>query len=115
MIDALINQACSVILREEDDETEYGVPSRETSTLTTVCYLEQSRSTEEAAAGEASESDYLAVFKADEEDLTPASQLVVGGRVYEFVSEPWTVYDPELQANSHIEATVRYTGTQEGS
>lgn len=115
MIESLITRSCTLVIRGDEDETDFGVLDPEEERIETLCYLEQKRREEDDDQGEFSESDWLACFRSDEEIPDTASALVVEQSVYEFVGAPWPVQDPELGRVSHIEATVRYTGAEEES
>lgn len=116
MIESLISQGCTLVNRveSEDEIDDYGKPLVQEDSTETVCYLEQRQRSEDASAGETSSSDWLAVFREDE-DVNTASALIVDGVIYEFVGAPWPVRDPELDVVSHIEATVRFSRRVEGS
>jgi hypothetical protein len=115
VVESLITLPCTLVGRTETEETDdYGKPIVEEDTTETVCYLEQRQRAEEGSEGEASRSDWLAAFLADE-DVDTASALIQGGRVFEFVGAPWPVQDVEAGTVSHIEATVRWTGREESS
>lgn len=111
MLTTLLNRACTITTRAEGAALDaYGDPVQTTTTLETVCELQQTRRSEQDVGGELAESGWLLILPAG----TPIAlddRVTVDGLALEVIGEPWSARNPRTQAVSHIEATVQRTAS----
>lgn len=103
---ALLNRPVTIIRQTAGDVTDdYGNPIPGVEEVATVGELQQ-RKRDEQADHDASVTDWLLVLPAgtvvDTDDA-----VLVDGRRYEVVGDPWNVRNPRTGRESHVEATVR--------
>ncbi|MES2867614.1 MAG: hypothetical protein V4703_12800 [Actinomycetota bacterium] len=115
---ALLNRECTLIQRIASGSTDrFGNPLRTDTPITTVCELQQTRRDEPSAAGELSITTW-AVFLPAGTDINTGDVLIVEGREYEIVGDPWEARNPRTGLMSHVEATckrARGADDEEGS
>lgn len=105
---ALINQACTITTRTEGAKDRMGDPTLTESSTAALCYCEQRQRSETTAAGDVQTQDWLVMFPLGT-TVAGSDKVTVGSLVLEVVGPPWTVRNPRLGANSHIEANARMT------
>lgn len=108
----LLNLSVTIVRRSEDDEGFD--PSPVETTTQVLGELQQTQRSEPVAEGELSVTTWLLVLPAGTVIGTGDAVIVDGGR-YEVVGNPWPVRNPRTQLPSHVEATLRKTGDDEGS
>lgn len=124
MLSQLLTQSC-VVTRKLQSITRdaYGNEVPDTATVTYPCALQAGiggitavlTRVEPADMGELSSGKFLLFLPADAV-LTTADSVEVEGHVYEVTGEPTAVWNPRLQKNSHVEATVaRVAGAENKS
>lgn len=114
MVTALINRPCTLILRDAtgtvDDD---GEEVTQVTELETVCELQQRSRTEDDEQGELSDTTWALYLLPDAgRHLDSGDAVVIDSDVYEVVGSPWVARNPLMQADSHVEATVRRTAGQ---
>lgn len=82
-----------------------GNPTWENSSTTVDCYVEQTAATEVTIGETTEESSHLGVFPSGIA-VDGAAELVLDGVTYEFVGDPWRVWEPG-SGESHVEARLR--------
>jgi hypothetical protein len=108
-----LTQTCQLLLAAPTvtvDEFGNEIPSE--TTVRSRCYLEQTLRSERAAAGELSDTTWLLALPAGTM-LRTGDAVTVDGARYEVVGDPWPVWDPWAQRQSHVEATLRQTRAPE--
>jgi hypothetical protein len=106
----LLSRDCTVIQRSPSGGSDdYGniVPTE--TELDTVCELQQRRRDEPDAAGELSDTDWVAFFPAGT-DINTGDALVVSGVEYEVVGDPWHARNPRTRVAGHVEVSLKKTG-----
>lgn len=115
MLTDLLNKPCLILRRSETGQLDAHGGEIETETTESVmCDLQQRVRSEEGDAGELSDTLWT-LFLPTGTDIRTDDAVVVGGRVYELVGDPWDAIQgsPDMY---HVEATVRRTsGDEEGS
>lgn len=113
---ALLNRPITVIRRSTSGSTDdFGNDQPTESLIQTVGELQQRRRDEPDAEGELSDTQWTLFLPAGT-DIATGDAIVCDGLIYELVGDPWDVRNPRLQAQSHIECTLRRTtsSTDEG-
>lgn len=107
-LSALLNRPCTIIRRTPSVTHDiYGNDVPTESTVDTVCEIQQTQRTEPPTAAELGVTTYdvwLPIGTA----LGTGDALVVAGREYELIGDPW-VADSGSAAVHHVAATVRRT------
>lgn len=107
----LLNLPVTIIGRSEDDESFDPSPAE---TMTQVLgELQQTQRTEPAGEGELSVTTWLLVLPAGTV-IGTGDAVIAGGARYEVVGDSWHARNPRSQLPSHVEATLRRTGDDEG-
>lgn len=107
-----LKRPCTILHRVPDGTDDYGDATYRDDTEETVCEIQQTRRDEPALGGETSATTWLGLFLADI-DLNTASAIVCDGQTFELTGDPWTVFDPFLGVDSHVEATLKRTAGAE--
>lgn len=101
----LLNLACTITSRApSEDRDAYGNPVSSTTTVTTVCELQQQSRDEQP--DEISSTKWLLILPADTAIATDDT-VVVASVAYEVDGEPWVVRSPWTGTVSHVEAALR--------
>jgi hypothetical protein len=104
-----INRPATLLRRTEEGEDAHGNPKYEVEEVDVVCELQQFRR-QEARANVDDLSDSLwDLYLPAGTEVDSGDAIVVDGRTYEILGEPWEARDPFTERFSHIEATVRRT------
>lgn len=111
----LLNKPCQLVRRSDSGDIDAHGGEIETETVTEVmCDLQQRQRSEDEESGELSDTLWT-LFLPTGTDIDTSDAVVVGGRVYELVGDPWDAQQgsPDMW---HLEATVRRTaGGEQGS
>jgi hypothetical protein len=109
----LLNRPCTITRRSASstqiDASGDAVIS--TSTVTTVCELQQSprhADAEPANEGELSDTQWLLVLPAGTV-IDTGDKVTVDGQAFEMYGAPWPARNPRTGVASHVECTVRRT------
>lgn len=114
-LEQLLNRPCTLLLRDSTGETdEYGNAKTGTTSVETVCELQQQRRDEPDDQAETSDTTWLVILPAGTE-IDTGDAVQVDGHVYELVGAPWHARNPRTQAESHVEATARRTAGAENA
>lgn len=112
-ISTLLTRQCTITRRSASatliDESGDAVIT--TSTVTTVCELQQSprhADAEPATQGEFSDTQWLLVLPAGTV-IDTGDKVTVGGQAFEMYGAPWPARNPRTGVESHVECTVRRT------
>lgn len=108
MLTTLINRPCTVLRRVEDGEDDYGNTTYRDEAEETVCEIQQRQRREDDDHNELADSGWLIVFELGT-TIGSGDSVVVEGEQYEIEGEAWEVWNPRLQAASHVEASARRT------
>lgn len=115
MLTTIINRPCTLVLRDGtgtvDDDGEEVI---QTTSVETVCELQQRSRSEDDQQGELSDTTWALYLLPGiiNDAVDSGDAVVIDGAVYEVVGKPWAARNPLTQATSHIEATVRRTAGQ---
>lgn len=105
-IDELLTRTCTIERQVAGADADvYGDEIPETSTLETVCELQQAGRDENP--GRTIADDTWQFFAPAETDIQAGDRVTVDGMAFEVHGEPWIARDPELISTSHVEATLR--------
>lgn len=109
---ALINRPCVIKRRSASGTIDAaGDAVVTTSSVTTVCELQQLPRRAEGEPGtqaEMSDSQWLLVLPAGTV-IDTGDGIVVDGKTYEMYGEPWHARNPRTGVESHVECTLRRT------
>jgi hypothetical protein len=109
-ISTLINRTCTITRRSSStSKDDYGNVIPATSTVTTVCELQQQprRSDSESEAhADLSDTQWVA-FLLPGEQIDASDKITVDGQAFEVAGQPWPARNPRTQAVSHIEVNLR--------
>lgn len=109
----LLNQPCTIVSRSDEGDTDaYGDPILTESAAETTCVLQQNRRDEPGEAGELSDTLWT-LFLPTGTALNTDDAVVVNGKIYELVGEPWDATEGSADMH-HVEATLRRTAGGEG-
>jgi hypothetical protein len=109
----LLNRPVTIISRSDSGETdELGNEIPTETAIETVGELQQRQRDEPGAQGEFSETTWLLVLPTGTE-IDTGDAVVIDGRIYELVGDPWAARNPRTQTESHVEATVRRAAGEE--
>lgn len=112
----LLNRPCTITRRSSTStRDEYGKKLKATTTLATVCELQQRSRDEQDNQGETSDTEWLLVLPAGTAIDTGDAVTVTGEGTFELVGAPWRARNPRTGAESHIEATLRRTAGSEAA
>lgn len=112
-IQQLLTRPCTITRRTASNATDdYGNVTRVTTTVETVCELQQRERSEPGDQGEFSDTSWLLILPAGTA-IDTGDQVTVDSRGYELVGDPWPARNPLTGAESHIEATVRRTAGED--
>jgi hypothetical protein len=103
----LLNQSLSIIKMGGTAVDEYGnaVPAQ-TSSISTVGYLEQHDSVETLNDRDTIVSTFKAYFPAGT-NIAALDRVLFGSQTFEVDGEPWVVYNPRTRAVSHIDTKLK--------
>jgi hypothetical protein len=111
----LLDKPCLIVSRSDSGSFDaHGNEIPTETTVDTVCELQQQQRLEPATEGELSDTRWV-LFLPDGTDIDTSDAVVVDGKVYELVGDPWDARSgsPDMW---HIEASVRRTaGGEQGS
>jgi hypothetical protein len=103
----LINQPVSIVKMGGTGVDEYGnAAPAQTSTITTVGYLEQTTSVETLNDRDTVVNEFSAIFLAGT-NVTAFDRVTFGSQTFEVDGEPWQVYNPRTASQSHIVAKLK--------
>lgn len=104
---ALMNRACTVThITDDGPPDEYGDPTEQTTTTSTVCYCEQRNASEDTVNADTQAEDWLVMLPAATA-VDGNDRVTVGSLVLEVQGPPWPAYNPRTAAVSHIELIGR--------
>lgn len=86
----------------------YGDPDDEEQTTPTLCWLEQTRRTEDTTSQDLQDTTWNLYLPADT-DISGSDRIEVAGDSYELFGPPWSAIHPRTGAATHIEATLKRT------
>lgn len=108
-ISDLLTRACTITHREASGtRDDYGDEVATETTTSTVCELQQRSRDEDSDLGELTMQAWMLVLPAGT-DVASGDTVTVEGQTFEVFGEPWTVRDPIVRSDSHIECTVKTT------
>lgn len=109
----LLNRPCTITHREPGaGRDRYGNSLPDEVTVEALCELQQQSRGEDAGRQEISETKWMLVLPAGTV-IAAADTVTVDGVEYEVEGDPWRARNPRTQAESHVEATVRRTSTED--
>lgn len=107
----LINRPCTINSRTASVEIdESGDETYTSTTVETVCEIQQRRRDEPDAQGEFSDTDWLGIFPAGTA-LDTSDTVSVDDATFEVVGDPWPARNPRTRTVSHVEASLRKAGS----
>lgn len=104
----MLTMPCTISTITDGADDIYGDPTETSTTVTTVCYIEQRRATETTGNATVAAETWLGMFLADE-TVTSTSRVTAAGATYEVDGPPWPVWNPRKAEVGHIEANLRRT------
>ena len=105
-IAGLLTLACTITHRTASTDDSYGDETTTTSTVSTVCELQQKQRSETTDPGTIADSSWLLILPAGT-TLSAGDTVTISGDDYEVHGEPWAARNPRTATASHVEATVR--------
>lgn len=112
----LLSLSCTILRRSVSaGRDEYGSEIPSVSEDQTVCELQQEARSEQGDKGELSDTAWV-LFLPPGTEVNTGDAVIVEGRTYELIGDPWPVRNPRTREPHHIECTVRRTaGSEDGS
>lgn len=115
MLTDLLSRSMTIVARSDTGDTdEYGNPVPTEAATTVLGELQQVRRDEPGDQGELSDTHWLLILPAGT-SIDTGDAVICDGEIYEVVGDPWPARNPRTGAQSHIEATLRRTGSEGGS
>lgn len=112
---ALLNRPLTIIQRSDAGaEDEYGNPVPTEAAVEVVGELQQIRRDEPGDQGEMSRTDWLLILPAGT-SIDTGDAVICDGFIYEVVGDAERLRNPRTQEFSHVECTLRRTGSEGGS
>lgn len=113
-LSTLLNTPITIIQRGNADEDTFGRRNSNETPVETVGELQQTQRSEPNTEGEFSDTSWLLILPADT-SIDTGDAVEADGQTFEVVGAPWEARNPRTQAPSHIEVTLRRTGSEAGS
>lgn len=110
-LSSLLNRPLTLVSRSDEGATDlYGNPAPTETQTAVLGELQQVRRTEPDDSGELSDTTWLLVLPAGT-SVNTGDAVICDGEVYEVIGDPWNARNPRTEVISHVEATLRRTGT----
>lgn len=111
-LSTLLGTACTIVRRSDSGSTDvYGNPTPTETLVQTTCSLQQRERSEDATAGELSETLWD-LFLPTGTAIDTSDGVVIGNAVYEVVGQPWNATEGTTSVH-HVEATLKRVAASE--
>lgn len=111
----LLSRPLTIVQRSDDGDTDdYGNPVAVETLVEVVGELQQQRRTEPGDQGELSDTTWLLILPAGT-SIDTGDAVICDGEIFEVIGDAWSARNPRTGVVSHLECTLRRTGSEGGS